>query len=82
MDNYFEKFDNYTTLGAIKMFQNNKNFHITDVIFRPPIDFIKKYFLKLGFLDGFEGFIWAMLGNFSTFVKYLKFYNLKKKKNG
>ena len=82
LDNYFEKFDNYTTLGAIKMFQNNKNFHITDVVFRPPIDFIKKYLFKLGFLDGFEGFIWAMLGAFSTFVKYLKFYNLKKKKNG
>jgi hypothetical protein len=57
------------------MFQNNKKFHITDVIFRPPIDFIKKYLFKLGFLDGFEGFIWAMFGAFSTFVKYLKFYN-------
>jgi len=82
LDNYFDKFDNYTTLGALKMFQNNKNFHITDVIFRPPVDFIKKYLFKLGFLDGFEGFIWAGLGAFSTFIKYLKFYNLKKKQNG
>jgi len=81
-DNYFEKFDNYTTLGAIKMSQNNKQFHITDIIFRPPADFIKKYLFKLGFLDGIEGFIWAMLGAFASFVKYLKFYNLKKKNNG
>ena len=82
LDNYFEKFDNYTTLGALKMFQNNKNFHITDIIFRPPADFFKKYCLKLGFLDGIEGFIWAGLGAFASFVKYLKFYNLKKKQNG
>ena len=82
LDNYFEKFDNYTTLGAIKMFQNNKQFHVTDIIFRPPADFFKKYCLKLGFLDGFEGFVWAALGAFSSFVKYLKFYNLKKKQNG
>ena len=75
-------FDNYTTLGAIKMSQNNKQFHITDIIFRPPADFIKKYLFKLGFLDGIEGFIWAMLGAFASFVKYLKFYNLKKKNNG
>lgn len=78
LNNYFKKFDQYTSLDAQKRFDENKNFHITDVIFRPPIGFIKSYILKLGFLDGMEGFIWAVLSSYYIFVKYIKFYLLKR----
>ena len=80
LDKYFEKFDSYTTLGAIKMYENGKKFHITDIVFRPPFEFIKRYILKAGFCDGIEGFVWAVLGSYYSFTKYIKFYLLKKKK--
>ncbi len=79
LNNYFKKFDQYTSLDAEKRYDKNKKFYITDVIFRPPIGFIKSYILKLGFLDGMEGFIWAVLSSYYIFVKYIKFYLLKKK---
>ncbi|MGE4385803.1 MAG: glycosyltransferase family 2 protein [Endomicrobiaceae bacterium] len=83
LDNYFIKFDKYTTFGAVKMYDNNKNFHMTDLAFRPVIEFLKRYIMRLGFLDGKEGFVWAVLGMYYSFIKYVKLWQLikTKKKN-
>ncbi len=81
LDGYFNKFEQYTTFGALKMADKNKKAKIIDIIFRPPFEFIKRYILKLGFLDGFEGFVWAVLGSYYSFAKYMKLYLLNKKDN-
>lgn len=81
LDGYFNKFEQYTTFGALKMADKNKKAKIVDIIFRPPFEFIKRYILKLGFLDGFEGFVWAVLGSYYSFAKYIKLYLLNKKGN-
>lgn len=80
LDGYFNKFEQYTTFGALKMADKNKKAKIVDIVFRPPIEFIKRYILKLGFLDGFEGFVWAVLGSYYSFTKYIKLYLLKNKR--
>lgn len=80
IDSFFTKFDQYTTLGAMKLYEKNKKFYITDITFRPIIEFFKRYILRLGFLDGLEGFIWAVFGLFSSFVKYIKLLQLWKNK--
>lgn len=81
LNGYFNKFEQYTTFGAIKMADKNKKARIVDIVFRPVFEFIKRYILKLGFLDGFEGFVWAVLGSYYSFAKYLKLYLLLKEKN-
>jgi len=78
LDNCLKKIDTYTSLAAIEKYQSKKNFYITDILLRPIIVFIKIYFFKLGFLDKMEGFIWAAISSYTTFIKYLKFYLLKK----
>ena len=80
LDGYFNKFEQYTTFGALKMLDKNKKAKIVDIIFRPPLEFIKRYILKLGFLDGFEGFVWAVLGSYYSFAKYMKLYLLQNKR--
>jgi len=80
LDNFFTKFDQYTALGAMKMYERNKKFHIVDVAFRPIIEFFKRYVFRLGFLDGLEGFVWSVLGAFYVFVKYIKLWQLEKNK--
>ena len=80
LDGYFNKFEQYTTFGALKMADKNKKAKIIDIIFRPPFEFIKRYILKLGFLDGFEGFVWAVLGSYYSFAKYIKLYLLQSKR--
>lgn len=80
LDGYFNKFEQYTTFGALKMADKNKKARIVDIVFRPPLEFIKRYILKLGFLDGLEGFVWAVLGSYYTFTKYIKLYLLRNKR--
>jgi glycosyltransferase involved in cell wall biosynthesis len=41
-----------------------------ELVFRPAWRFIRAYFLRRGFLDGWQGFYIAALGSFSTLTRY------------
>ena len=47
-------------------------------IYKPFIKFLEIYILKLGFLDGFAGFIIAISSSYSTFLKFAKLFELQK----
>jgi len=76
---YFRKFNRYTTLAAEELVKKGKSFSILDILIRPAVIFIKMYFLKLGFLDGIQGFILAVFSSAYVFTKYCKFWELKNK---
>lgn len=69
---YFIKFNQYTTLMADRMHDDGKKTHLSDLTIRPWFAFFRVYILKLGFLDGKMGFIFAMLHGYYTFAKYVK----------
>jgi hypothetical protein len=46
---------------------------------RLPVDFLIRYVVKLGFLDGWHGFLWASLSSFYSFVKYAKLKEISDK---
>jgi glycosyltransferase involved in cell wall biosynthesis len=75
---YFEKFNRYTTLAAEDLIKKGKKCRLSDLLIRPPFIFIKMYFLRLGFLDGIEGFILAVFSAAYVFTKYCKFWELNK----
>ncbi len=78
IEQYFDKFATYTTIGARQAFDNNKKagwFHIT---LKPPVAFIKHYIIKLGLMDGLEGFIISALSAMAVMVKYSKLRHLYK----
>ena len=81
ISSYFNKLEQYTTLGAKKLLEKNKKAGIIDIVFKPPFEFIKRYILKCGFLDGIRGFIWAVLYAFYTFIKYIKLWEFCSKKH-
>lgn len=73
LDDYFARFNRYTTLmAASRMKQNRGPVHPVVLAFRLPTDFLVRYLLRLGFLDGWQGFLWALFGSFYGFVKYAK----------
>ena len=78
VEQYFEKFNRYTTLGAEKLFESGKKFKFFN-LFRQPLDFIKIYFLRCGFMDGMQGFLWAWLSSTYPTVKYAKLWFLEHK---
>jgi hypothetical protein len=50
-----------------------------DIVLNPLLTFIKKYFLKLGILDGYPGFVIAVHTAYGKFLKYIKLRELNKK---
>jgi hypothetical protein len=42
------------------------------VIFRFPITFLKEYFLRKNFLNGYPGFVWSILSAMYPVMKYAK----------
>ena len=78
LENYFNKFNKYTSLAARDLMAKGKKFSLLGTLFRLPFEFMKRYILKLGFLDGIRGFIWASCSTFYVFVKYIKLWSLMK----
>ena len=51
---------------------------LLDILMNPLLTFIKKYFLKLGILDGYQGFMIAIHSAYGKFLKYIKLRELEK----
>ena len=69
---YIKKLDFYTDLEACIMARTGKTARRCDLILKPVGKFLSQYFIKLGFLDGFEGFVFYFLSAVNVFVKYAK----------
>lgn len=78
LENYFNKFNKYTSLAARDLMLKGQSFSLLGTIFRLPFEFFKRYFLKLGFLDGIRGFIWASCSTFYVLVKYMKLWDMQR----
>lgn len=52
---------------------------IKEIIFRPWIRFVKFYFFKKGFKEGFPGLIVAILEAFYVFLKYVKLWEIRRR---
>ena len=80
IEDYFTKFNKYTTLAAKQLYQNGRHFSLLRVLFTLPFEFIKRYILKLGFLDGIRGLFWASFSTYYVYVKYAKLWQLEQNK--
>jgi glycosyltransferase involved in cell wall biosynthesis len=54
---------------------------ITDILLNPLLTFTKKYFIKLGVLDGYYGFVISINSAFGKFLKYIKLRELNRNSN-
>lgn len=79
LEDYFTKFNRYTSEGAKDAFRKQKKVTSLKIILEPFYKFLRMYFLRLGFLDGLEGFILANTSAMYSMVKYYKLYELSQK---
>ena len=78
-EQYFTKFNSYTTVAAEKYKESNKPVSfVKDILIRPLWAFIKMYVLQGGFLDGKMGWVLSVNHYFYTMMKYVKLYHLYK----
>ena len=80
VESYFTKLNKYTSLAAQQMYDNGKRFCLLKLLFTLPFEFAKRYLLKLGFLDGFRGLMWASFSTCYVYVKYAKLWQLQQDK--
>ena len=77
LEEVVHKANKYSTLGAEKLSNKGRRGTMFAALSRGAWAFFHMYFLKLGILDGWPGFIIAT-GNFEgTFYKYAKLYELQ-----
>ncbi|MBN2289713.1 MAG: glycosyltransferase family 2 protein [Candidatus Glassbacteria bacterium] len=73
---YFEKFHRYTELEAERLFAaggcRGGAALFADLLARPCWKFIRRYFFKLGFLDGVPGLLAAAFGSFTMLVSHAR----------
>ena len=77
ISHYIEKLNYYTERAEKEMEKNGKKASISDLIFRPPLKFLKMYILKGGIFDGVSGLVLSLLSSFYVFVKYAKLWEKK-----
>ncbi|MBU0744146.1 MAG: glycosyltransferase family 2 protein, partial [Gammaproteobacteria bacterium] len=73
LEDLLNKTNIYSTLGALNLKQRKKKSSFAMALIRAKWAFIRTYFLRLGFLDGWPGFIIALNAFEETFYKYAKF---------
>ncbi len=75
---HLQQIDRFSELKAEMLSRDGKNTNIIKIIFSPIIKFFSSFILKLGFLDGYCGFIICL---FSAYSKYLCHIKLISKNN-
>jgi glycosyltransferase involved in cell wall biosynthesis len=73
-DKQIEYFTNIASLAAL---EKGKKSTVLKIVFSPILKFLKMYFLQLGFLDGYFGFIIARKSAYAAYLKYKKIKNLQ-----
>ncbi|MEQ8925436.1 MAG: glycosyltransferase family 2 protein [Fulvivirga sp.] len=78
---HIQQIDKFTTIAAQESHKRGKKaYFLTHLMIYPFWLFIKNYFLKLGILDGYYGFIVCINGAFYKFQKYAKLFVLNSSK--
>mgnify|MGYP000424558260 CR=1 FL=1 len=79
-DHYISKMNHYGTLRGKQYFDNGKKVNPFHILIKPPVRFFIHYFIRLGFLDGFPGYIFAKTQAYGVYVRYIKLWLLNKEK--
>ncbi|MFN0117904.1 MAG: glycosyltransferase family 2 protein [Elusimicrobiota bacterium] len=76
IEDYLKKCNGYTSLIAKQKWEKGQRFYIWHH-FRLPFEFLKRYFFKMGLLDGSSGFIYALLSSYYVWLKFIKLKDLE-----
>ncbi|UCG80711.1 MAG: glycosyltransferase family 2 protein, partial [Desulfobacterales bacterium] len=72
--------NNFSEIAAQAAYEMGEKANVVlDIVLNPIFTFLKKYFLKLGFLDGYYGFVVSINSAYFRFLKYAKLQEMNKK---
>lgn len=76
---HLSQMNSFSDIASRAAFESGRrvNFPV-DILLNPVLTFLKKYFLKLGILDGYEGFFISIHTAYGKFLKYTKLRELNR----
>lgn len=80
ISDHVDQTNKFTTIAAKAAYESGIRSSLFKILTRPPLKFLKDYFLKGGFLDGRYGLIICSINALSAFLKYTKIKELQENK--
>ena len=79
MEDHITQMNKFSTIAALEDQKKGKTANIImHLMFYPVLNFLKNYIIRLGFLDGYAGYLVCKNGAYYRFLKYAKLRNLSK----
>jgi glycosyltransferase involved in cell wall biosynthesis len=78
MNDYAAKMVRYAMLNAEKYYRQGKRSSFFKIRIAPGLSFVYYFILKLGFLDGYAGYVCARMTSYYTFLKYARLRELNR----
>lgn len=82
MNDHLGRINRYSFMQAQDITRARTRFLTLRAILLPPVTFLRFYLWKLGILDGFPGFVIALISSWGTALKYLKAIEIQRKHPG
>jgi len=76
---HLERINKFSDLGAQKLYAQKKKCRWFHLVFLPCFRFMKSFFLRAGFLDGYAGFVIAVFHGYAVFIRFTKLREIWKK---
>ncbi len=80
IDDHIDKIRMFSMINAGEYYKMGKNSSFLKILVHPSWRFFKSYFLNMGFLDGYYGFVICSLNAYSSFLKHVKIRKLNMKR--
>jgi glycosyltransferase involved in cell wall biosynthesis len=74
---HLETIDRYTTYAARQMHESGRRAGPLQLLFHPPLAFLRNYILRGGIRDGSIGLIISVLNSYYVFLKFAKLWELQ-----
>lgn len=75
------KYVRYSEMFLCQVEERGASIPAASVLLRPVWRFVRGYFLRLGFLDGWPGFCYAVMYSISVFVRYARVLEVRRERD-
>ncbi|HNI45078.1 MAG: glycosyltransferase family 2 protein [Chitinophagales bacterium] len=79
LEQHIEQINKFSTIAAKGLFEAGKKATYFHLLFKPFWKFLNAYFLRLGFLDGYYGYVVCRNSAFSMYLRYVKLREMWRK---
>jgi glycosyltransferase involved in cell wall biosynthesis len=81
IEDHLKQIEKFSFLAASARFKNGKRTNLFNILMKPLARFFKGYIFRMGFLDGYYGFVIHRLSMNAVFLRHIKLREMWKSKN-